>query len=272
MEPIFADLDEIVFEGREQAYGAYDLRRRYRQNLSRALWIVIVAFLLATVMPKVVAWAQPQPTVDVEGNRWPARDVAIIHGSICPIDWDEFHRILSSLEHPNVPKAIFLAPNPVPEDQLAASEDVFSLENLLEGTTISFDQVGEPVEDYPWEEMDQEMADAMEGSGKEEGVGGWQQDSLCTLAPVPINLHELKLMIGYPPEAYRERIEGRVVVRVKVGPKGEYLEHQVLKDPHPILTNEVTKHLKELRFSPGIQSGRPITAWITIPIRFHLFE
>jgi len=67
-------LDDIVFEGRNQAYGAFQLRRSYLRNLGSALLITIAAasvllmaplaihhFLPETVVPPVFVRVLPQP-------------------------------------------------------------------------------------------------------------------------------------------------------------------------------------------------------------------
>ena len=42
--------------------------------------------------------------------------------------------------------------------------------------------------------------------------------------PVPLNLNELKLAIGYPREAIAQEIDGKVIIRVLVDEKGHYLQ------------------------------------------------
>ncbi|PIE50467.1 MAG: energy transducer TonB [Flavobacteriales bacterium] len=48
------DLDEIVFEHRNKAYGAYDLRKSYRGILTKALIIGVLLFTFGVVAPFVV--------------------------------------------------------------------------------------------------------------------------------------------------------------------------------------------------------------------------
>jgi periplasmic protein TonB len=48
-------LDEIVFEGRNRAYGAYALRQPYRPTLTRAIGIGVGVFLLAVSAPTLYA-------------------------------------------------------------------------------------------------------------------------------------------------------------------------------------------------------------------------
>lgn len=88
--------------------------------------------------------------------------------------------------------------------------------------------------------------------------------------PAPINLNELKRMIGYPKEALEKEIEGKVIIRMMIDEKGNYVKHIIIKDPNPILTNAVSSKISALRFTPGIQKGKPIRVWVTIPFEFKL--
>lgn len=88
--------------------------------------------------------------------------------------------------------------------------------------------------------------------------------------PVPLNLNELKQLIGYPREAVRDSIEGKVVIRLKIDEQGKVIDHETLKNPHEILTNAVVAKIYALRFSPGILDSKPIVVWVTIPFDFKL--
>ncbi|HEX2898304.1 MAG TPA: energy transducer TonB, partial [Bacteroidia bacterium] len=83
-------------------------------------------------------------------------------------------------------------------------------------------------------------------------------------------MNELSKMIGYPPEAKASEIQGKVVIQVQIDTKGNYVKHLVVKDPHPILTQAVESKIAYLKFKPGIQKGKPIKVWVTIPFDFKL--
>src|SRR5476651_1818917 len=48
----------VVFAGRNQAYGAYELRRENPRNTNRALIIAIAAFIFLLATPTLVNWAK----------------------------------------------------------------------------------------------------------------------------------------------------------------------------------------------------------------------
>jgi protein TonB len=90
--------------------------------------------------------------------------------------------------------------------------------------------------------------------------------------PTPLNLDAIKNQIGYPQIAKDAGIEGTVVVRILIDKNGDYRDHRILKQVHPILSKAVEEQLKQLRFTPGIQAGKPIKAWINLPFQFRLLN
>ncbi len=90
--------------------------------------------------------------------------------------------------------------------------------------------------------------------------------------PMAVNLDDLKRMIGYPVKAKEREIEGAVIVRVLVDQSGNFVKVIYLKDPHPILTKAIADRVNQLTFTPGIQYGKPVAAWITIRFDFRLLS
>lgn len=273
MEPIYADLDQIVFEDREKAYGAFDLRIRYRQHLSRALLMVLILFLLITVLPKVIEWAQPQ----VLRSATPGGDVVV------DVEWDDLPVLEDEADkvdppppppEPKVPiqTIAFVVPDPTPEDQLRDTSTIHAMDDILEGNPDLFDQEGDLVAKIKWEEIEDGVGNAFTEAKPTTDEIGYKDFVFLDKEPAPVNMEDVKRLIGYPPLAVEAEIEGKVVVRVQVSTDGQYLKHVVIADPHPILTNEVAKFLSKIQFTPGIQSGKPIKVWVTIPFDFKLLH
>jgi TonB family protein len=106
----------------------------------------------------------------------------------------------------------------------------------------------------------------------EEGEVGPNDWVLLEKEPVPTNLNTLKGLIGYPPKAKEANIQGKVLLRVQINEQGNYVKHIVVKDPHPYLTDAVTSKIHNIKFVPGIQKGKPIKVWVTIPFDFKLLD
>lgn len=88
--------------------------------------------------------------------------------------------------------------------------------------------------------------------------------------PKVLNLAKIQKEIGYPKEAAKANIEGLIVAQVLVGEEGEYLKHLISKKGYKVLQDPVEKYLKDLKFTPAMQDGKPIKFWINIPFRFRL--
>lgn len=77
--------------------------------------------------------------------------------------------------------------------------------------------------------------------------------------------------VVYPPLAIENNIEGTVYLRFVVNKQGEVSNVEIQRGVDPILDKEAVRVIKSLpKFKPGIQSGRPVSVWMSVPIVFQL--
>jgi protein TonB len=271
--PIYADLDQIVFEGRSKDYGAYDMRKRYNRVLTRAMLITFLLFISITGLPKMIAWIMP----DIE-------ETAVVDEPVIIATEVELEpKPPKELEVPNIPQpqppsdvAVVNATVPVPkpeellkEEQLVAEID--AMDSVALGTS---NKDGDKTGDYVWPDIDTDPCPtcppAVTVVPKEDDDLKPDTFILLEKEPQAVNLDELGKLIGYPEMAKEAEIQGRVTLRVMVDKMGNYVKHIVLKDPHPILTRAVTEKIHLLKMTPGIQAGKPIKVWVTLPFNFEL--
>ncbi len=75
----------------------------------------------------------------------------------------------------------------------------------------------------------------------------------------------------YPPAAQRDRIEGRVVLRVRVAPDGRPLAAGIaVSSGSDLLDRAALTALEACRFVPAMQGGRPVAFDYEVPYRFRL--
>ena len=75
---------------------------------------------------------------------------------------------------------------------------------------------------------------------------------------------------SYPKDARKAKIEGLVMVRVKVGADGAVSEPQVMQSV-PGLDTAAVETARQWRFEPALDCRRrPVATWVVIPIRFRL--
>ena len=51
-----SDILDIIFENRNKEYGAYDIRKKYRDRVNKSLAIAIAFLVLVLVMPYIIKW------------------------------------------------------------------------------------------------------------------------------------------------------------------------------------------------------------------------
>jgi len=104
------------------------------------------------------------------------------------------------------------------------------------------------------------------GSGNGEGSGTGQAATTLTQAryretPQP----------HYPDSARRAGKEGRVLLRVLVDEEGRTKAVEVnTSSGHDMLDQAATEALKKWRFVPARAGGKPVEAWVKVPIEFQL--
>jgi protein TonB len=80
----------------------------------------------------------------------------------------------------------------------------------------------------------------------------------------------LKKRVIYPEMAKKNNIEGKVVVRVLVDPKGHPKKYVIDASDNKILEKAAVDAVMSTNFSPGVQNGNPVYVWVSIPIDFQL--
>lgn len=266
-ETVYADLDEIVFEGREKEYGAYKLRKTYTRFLLRAMLIAFILFLWFTTFPKVLSWIWPESEEVPE--EYVVTEVNLSDLAPPPPLEEEAPPPPDAPPPPVRAKIEFRVPTPKPDDQVE-EETIKEMDELEDAKAdIGTEDVKGTTDGYDFGDIDSKGVE--EVVVKEQEVGP-NEFVLLEKEPSPVNLDQLKGLIGYPPMAKEAEIEGKVIVRVQVDKEGKYVKHIVIKDPHPILTKAVTDKINMLSFTPGIQAGKPIKVWVTIPFDFKLLK
>lgn len=77
--------------------------------------------------------------------------------------------------------------------------------------------------------------------------------------------------INYPPEAAKEKIQGRVIVQFVVEKNGSIGEVKVVRSVDESLDREAVRVVKTLpKFAPGRQNGKAVAVWYTLPVSFKL--
>lgn len=83
-------------------------------------------------------------------------------------------------------------------------------------------------------------------------------------------LESVMRRVNYPTEARQQGIEGRVTVQFVVNESGDVEKPQIIRGIGGGADEEALRVIRETKFEPGIQRGRPVSVLYTLPIVFKL--
>lgn len=266
-----ADLTDIVFEDRYRDYGAYDLRKKYVLHLFTATGIVLAFFLMMILAPQFSLGGEEEQQENIKKT-----------GTITladlppppPVDEEEAPPPPPPPKQPppKLKQIAFKIPEPKPKEEIVEEEKIEENKMLdtIRAVISTITQEGEETDIFnaiPGED---------DGDGPPAVIAEEEPDVdafvFVSEEPQPLNMEEVKQIIGYPDVARDAEIQGQVVVRVLVDEKGNYVKHKMVKKVHPLLAEAVENNIHKLKFSPAIQGNRPIKFWVNIPFRFKLMN
>ena len=267
------NLDDVVFEGRNQAYGAYQLRREYQHNLTSAGGI---ALGLVALLGLLLTWAMHAPT----------RPVAVLDGKgiITPIKLQPELVI----EHPRLQPATPAAPRaaaaphvPQPTIPTQVVKELPPMPPALPQPTA----VEPPTEALPGPAT-VGMAGGLAATGP--AIGPVASDGNSTAAPATSEpyvyvekmpefaggeaalLRYLRQHLRYPAKALAEQAQGRVFLSFVVQADGSIADVQVLKGVGFGLDEEALRVVRQMpAWLPGQQAHHAVPVRFTLPISFH---
>lgn len=256
----------IVFEGKNKEYGAFELRKQSVRRHIRSLIMVITFFLLALFLPQLIKSVIPEKKekmvdvtslVDLKIEQPKVKNEIIIEVPPSPI-------IKNSIK--------FTPPVVKPDEEVADDEQVKTQESLNESKIkISVaDVVGNDDTEDETEPSTLDDNRAITGEntdstfvvveqmpvfpGGEQALRNW------------INTH-----IKYPYLAAENGIEGKVYVQFVVDKDGNVCCAKISRSSDPALEQEALRVVNSLpRWNPGRQRGDPVKVAYTVPINFIL--
>lgn len=158
-------------------------------------------------------------------------------------------------------------PPPPPEQQVSdVLEVVDNSVNLQDNFNFDSDIGDDDAIDF----TDVDFSGDDEGTVEEEPVVWAEQ-----MPEFPGGIAALKRYIAenveYPVEAQESEIEGTVYMRFVVSRSGKVGKVQVTRGVDPLLDDAAVEVVKKLpNFKPGMQGGRTVPVWYSVPIVFQL--
>jgi len=252
--------EDIVFEFRNKAYGAYENRKSYSKHVLLAWIITIASAALVLAYPKIAEWIKGQ-----------TKDDAPVLKTVKYTDLQPPPPIQSTPPPPqvNIPPPVktiikYLPPK-VTDKEIVEEEEMPTIEEVkqndvgaenIEGTgEVVFE---EPVEEVVQEEDEDKVFMVVEQPAEFEG-------GLSAMAKF------LQKNLRYPASARRMGVEGAVFVSFVIDREGKISDLNVVKGISADCDKEAMRVVSLMPpWKPGKQNGRAVKSRFVLPIRFKL--
>jgi len=265
-----ASLDDIVFDGRNQGYGAYQLRGLYQRHVTRALAIATVLLALLLVFPLVAQLlrgrlpAAPPKHAEVVTLIAPPLDPkTITPPPVAPPPG------APPAQPPRVATVRFTPPVVAPDPQV--TEEVPEQAALAEARVGAVTAAGTGQPDpgelaaveppaAVGEAVDSHLYVAVEQMPELPGGGG--QAAIVAA---------IQRAVKYPSRAIAAGVEGKIYASFTVNNKGEVVDLKIVRGLGAGLDEETLRAIKSLpRFIPGKQNGREVNVSFTVPVTYKI--
>ena len=265
-----ASLNDIVFEGRNKAYGAYVLRRLYQRHVTRALIIATSIFALLVFFPLIAQYLKDKLPKEAKKN---LQENVLMDAP--PLDDTKPPPPPPPPEAPPPPPpkltTIKFTPPVVKKDEEVKKEEVPDQEELKDKTVATVTVKGN---------TDAPDLSELSGTGDkvvEEVVENKVYTYVEQMPELPGGggqgaiVVAIQKAVRYPPMALRNQVEGRIFASFTVNPQGDVTDVKVVKGLGSGLDEETIRAIKTLpKFRPGKQNGRAVSVSFTVPITYKI--
>jgi len=264
---------DLVFEGKNQAYGAYVLRKETgKRNVKALMWVLIgIALIFAIAYANLAiqnAIKQNQAIeTDVELSKLAQKKEAKVERKE-PVKVEMEQKVVEKVKS----SVKFTAPEIKKDDEVKPEDELKSQDDLSKTNTAigAFDVKGN-------DEAEGEVLKAKEvvvdEKPKEEETKVFDVvEQMPQFPGGPNALFEyLSKNIKYPVVAEENGIQGRVIVTFVVERDGSITDVKVAKSVDPSLDKEARRVVKSMpHWIPGKQNGSAVRVKYTVPVTFRL--
>ena len=264
-----ADILDIVFEGRNKEYGAYELRKTYNRRLIIALigmaalcGLLFLGYILANTISSSEDKAIVVQDVQLEELKQEEKKEEPPPPPPKPPD------------PPKVEMAKFTPPKIVKDEEVKEEERPPEIEKLEDTKIGTINQEGVKDEGIVAPPVSDEGKGVVEAPKKEEedwdktftkveieseypgGAAAWQRYLIKTLR--------------YPQEAQDNEIQGTIVVQFIVDKSGMVSDVEAISGPKELRDEAVRVIKKSGQWTPAVQNGRQVKSYKKQPIQFRL--
>ena len=263
---------DLVFEGRNQAYGAYKLRKGTTKRNVWSILIVALAALLLFIGLSIQKMVEANRTVEntqaieLSALEQKKKEAKVEKKEVVKVEPEKVvEKVKSSIK--------FTAPVIKKDNEVKDDEeiDLQKVENT--NTTIgAFDVQGN-------DEVGGEVLKAKEEIAQPEPPKHEEENKVFDVVEqmpsfpggMPALMQWLSQNIKYPVIAAENGVQGRVIVQFVVEKDGSVTDVHVAKSVDPSLDKEATRVVKAMpKWNPGKQNGSAVRVKYTVPVMFKL--
>ncbi|MDO4801264.1 MAG: energy transducer TonB [Prevotellaceae bacterium] len=261
---------DIIFEGRNQAYGAYALRRGTAKRYNIALICIIVAII-------VIVGAAGLYQLANEGRDDVAMTEVTQLSTLKPAEVmqnDKVVKIEKPQEIQQVKSSVkFTAPVIKKDEEVDEKETLKTQDELMnaKGSVSIADVQGNNEDGADIADLKQIVVEAPPEEVVEEKVFDVVEQMPDFPGGMSALMQYLSKHIKYPVIAEENGIQGRVIVTFVVEKNGSITDVQVIKSVDPSLDKEAVRVVKSMpHWIPGKQNGSAVRVKYTLPVTFRL--
>ncbi len=268
---------DIVFEGKNKEYGAYEMRAKSVSRHNKAMIVIVIViiavFALAFLVNTVIKSVEARPTDEAEQ-------------ALVEMATEEAEEETPEEE-----------PQRVEEQQPeVVKEELLNTVKLTEIAIVDDNEVKEEIKSQDeLRETETAVGKQNEDRGVDDIINAQEHKDVVVIEekkPEPVDDNKvfesveqnpqfpggdaalLKYVsdhIRYPSVAQENNIQGRVVVQFVVTKTGSIGQVKVVRSKDPDLDKEAVRVVKTLpKFVPGKMNGHAVNVWYTLPITFRL--
>ena len=280
---------DMVFAGKNKAYGAYQLRRGTSGRNIKALLILIIAAVLIGGFLGYLVWknkhdaellAEYNQKMELQALKQAQEEAKKKKDQPKPKPKIEPEKVVEQVKSTKV--------NTVPvikeDDKVDVNKMMQSMDKLVQDKrTSGAEEVkgtdnATAVAAAPNVATPEQVAPLPPPAPKEEPKPEVKEveNKIFTVAEqMPSfkgNVNQwLSTHISYPAVAAENNIQGRVIVKFVVGKDGSVSQAQIVRGVDASLDKEALRVVNSMpKWNPGMNNGQPANVWFTLPITFKL--
>jgi periplasmic protein TonB len=265
------DLDDLVFEQRNKAYGAYTLRKAYGNNVRKAVYVGLVVFILVIFTPKIIS--------SLRGNT-PIFDNTLVELMPPPPKSEPKPFIPPPPPPPRTPPpppvaTIRFVPPKVTDKEDIIEPEIPKIDDITVAVSTKTQEGVEgvlpPVIEAPAAPPDPEEVKKVETPVDITYTTATVQQQPEFKDGVAAMYQFLNKNIIYPAVARENGIEGTVYVSFVVSKDGSIREVQLKRGIGGGCSEEAIRVIKLMpNWNPGKQNGKAVAVTFTMPVKFEL--